>query len=144
MTPFCATTPERQGDQMADLFSGAAAVRGCADALARGAPKTRVRGPVNRLSARKVATVKEAGFYCDGGGLYLAVGPNSRSWVFRYTPNGRRRDMGLGVIACDEARRQVIRTRSKHEARHISVEREARSRTSAWSAKPGPSQRTER
>ena len=35
-----------------------------------------------KLNARKVATVKP-GKYGDGGGLWLYVGPNSRSWVYR-------------------------------------------------------------
>ena len=38
--------------------------------------------------------------HADGGapGLYLAVGPNSRSWIFRYQLGERRREMGLGSI----------------------------------------------
>jgi integrase len=36
--------------------------------------------------------------HADGGGLYLCVGGNSRSWIFRYALNGRRRDMGLGPV----------------------------------------------
>src|SRR5262249_15760787 len=37
--------------------------------------------PVGKLNARKVATAKP-GKYGDGGGLWLFVGPNSKSWVF--------------------------------------------------------------
>src|ERR1044072_7771196 len=52
------------------------------------------------LSARRVQTVKEHGFYCDGGGLYLQVSKSgSKSWVFRYALGGRKRDMGLGSLA---------------------------------------------
>jgi integrase len=36
------------------------------------------------------------GLHADGGGLYLQIGPNSKSWVFRYMLQGNRRDMGLG------------------------------------------------
>ena len=37
--------------------------------------------------------------YADGHGLYLHVGAgNSKSWIFRYKIDGRRRDMGLGPI----------------------------------------------
>ena len=42
------------------------------------------------------------GLYADGGNLYLQVTINgesvSRSWIFRFTINGKRRDMGLGAI----------------------------------------------
>jgi integrase len=31
-------------------------------------------------------------------GLYLAVGPNSRSWIFRYKTGDRRREMGIGSL----------------------------------------------
>jgi integrase len=37
--------------------------------------------------------------YADGGGLYLRVAEGgSKNWVFRYTVNGRLRDMGLGPV----------------------------------------------
>lgn len=52
---------------------------------------------MNRLSARAVATLKRPGYHPDGGGLYLQVSPSlTRSWVYRYTLNGRAREMGLG------------------------------------------------
>ena len=52
--------------------------------------------PINRLSARKVATAG-AGYHADGAGLYLLVTPEqTASWVFRYTIKGRKREMGLG------------------------------------------------
>lgn len=52
---------------------------------------------LNKLSARAVVNAKKPGRYGDGGGLYLVVSPaGSRKWVFRYTWNGRLRDMGLG------------------------------------------------
>jgi integrase len=51
------------------------------------------------LSVRRVQSLKERGFYCDGGGLYLQVSPTgSKSWVFRFQLNGRKRDMGLGPL----------------------------------------------
>ncbi|HCZ48414.1 MAG TPA: integrase, partial [Gammaproteobacteria bacterium] len=52
--------------------------------------------PLNRLSARQVATLGP-GLHADGGGLYLQVGAGgARSWIFRYRQDGRLRDMGLG------------------------------------------------
>jgi integrase len=40
--------------------------------------------------------------YADGGGLYLQVteakGKVRKSWIFRYTMNGRAREMGLGSL----------------------------------------------
>jgi hypothetical protein len=59
-----------------------------------------------KLNARKVATAKP-GKYGDGGGLWLYVGPNSRSWVYRYMIVGKAREMGLGSfgnVTLEEAR----------------------------------------
>ena len=53
----------------------------------------------NRLSAVTVATSKGAGMYADGGGLYLQISNSgSKSWVFRFRFQGRRREMGLGAL----------------------------------------------
>ena len=47
------------------------------------------------LTAAKVRTAKP-GRYGDGAGLYLLVrGPEARFWLFRYTRNGKMREMGL-------------------------------------------------
>ncbi|HEX8570751.1 MAG TPA: integrase arm-type DNA-binding domain-containing protein [Caulobacteraceae bacterium] len=63
---------------------------------------------VNRLSARGVATLKAAGRYADGAGLYLHITPEgSKSWVFVFQWLGRRKEMGLGsvsIISLSEAR----------------------------------------
>lgn len=54
---------------------------------------------INKLSARKVETVKEPGRHSDGGGLYLNVTESGgRSWLFMYKASGRRREMGLGSL----------------------------------------------
>src|SRR5262245_49486102 len=54
---------------------------------------------VNRLTAVAVGKAKSAGMYADGGGLYLQVSTaGSKSWVFRFRFQGRRRDMGLGAV----------------------------------------------
>lgn len=51
------------------------------------------------LTARKVETIKTAGLFADGGGLYLQVtATGAKTWIFRYSLNGRRRDMGLGSL----------------------------------------------
>jgi integrase len=52
---------------------------------------------IDRLSPRRVATERGPGYYADGGGLYLQVSPvGTKSWIFRFTLNGRAREMGLG------------------------------------------------
>lgn len=70
--------------------------------------------PINRLSARAVATAK-AGYHADGAGLYLMVTPEgTASWVFRFTRHGRKREMGLGsaqVFTLAEARERAREAR---------------------------------
>lgn len=52
---------------------------------------------INRLSARFVATVAEAGRYADGGNLYLSISPNGgRRWVFLFRWRGKPTEMGFG------------------------------------------------
>ncbi len=52
-----------------------------------------------RLTARAAEGAKRPGRYPDGGGLYLRVTEAStKSWVFRYTRQGKARDMGLGAV----------------------------------------------
>jgi integrase len=54
---------------------------------------------INRLTARKVETVKTPGYVSDGGGLFLQVGPTgSKSWVFVFRFANRSREMGLGSL----------------------------------------------
>jgi integrase len=71
-----------------------------------------------RLSALDVKAKSEPGRYADGDGLYLNVAAGkSKSWVFLWMKNGKRREMGLGsyptisLVAArqraDECRRQV-------------------------------------
>lgn len=53
--------------------------------------------PLNRLTARQVATLKAAGRHADGGGLYLRItDAGARSWVFMTTASGKRTEIGLG------------------------------------------------
>lgn len=62
----------------------------------------------NKLTAKLVDNLGAAGIYEDGNGLRLIVGRGgSKSWIFRYQLNGRRRQMGLGsfpVISLKAAR----------------------------------------
>ncbi|TRO94325.1 DUF4102 domain-containing protein [Glycocaulis profundi] len=71
--------------------------------------------PRNRLSARAVATETRPGFHPDGGNLYLRVAPaGSKSWVFRFTLNGKARMMGLGpvdLVSLSEAREKALEAR---------------------------------
>jgi integrase len=54
---------------------------------------------IHRLSAVKVTSLKQPGYYADGGSLYLRVAPGgSKGWIFRFTIDGRTRDAGLGAF----------------------------------------------
>jgi hypothetical protein len=80
--------------------------------------------PLHRLSAVEVAGAKTAGYFADGGNLYLrvAVGASkgkkkrtiSKGWIFRFTMGGRTRDAGLGsypTISLAHARQEAERCR---------------------------------
>src|SRR5215831_1683903 len=55
---------------------------------------------LGRLSAVKVQGTTRAGYYADGGNLYLRIAEGgSKGWIFRYAMRGRTRDMGLGGYA---------------------------------------------
>lgn len=58
----------------------------------------RARG-LHRLTTFQIKAAQDAGWYGDGGGLYLEVDANGgRRWKLRLTVNGRRRDFGLGPL----------------------------------------------
>ena len=89
---------------------------------------------INRLSHRKVETLKAPGMYSDGGGLYLQVTEGSddvprKSWLFRYAVAGRERQMGLGPlndVPLTEARDRATAAREMRRAgKDPIVEREA-------------------
>src|SRR5262245_18083336 len=56
--------------------------------------------PANKLTARRVVTLKRPGRHGDGAGLYLSISKAgdtlSRRWVFLFTRGGKLREMGLG------------------------------------------------
>jgi hypothetical protein len=54
---------------------------------------------VEKLSAILVGQLKSPGYYGDGNGLWLQISASgSKSWVFRFTFAGNRREMGLGAV----------------------------------------------
>jgi len=71
---------------------------------------------IHKLSHRKVATATE-GKYEDGGGLRLVVSATgAKKWVFRFTINGKRREMGLGpypTVSLENARQVALECRQK-------------------------------
>lgn len=70
---------------------------------------------LQKLSATAVAKAKAAGYYGDGGGLWLQVSAaGTKSWVFRFTIAGRAREMGLGplhTVGLAEARERALECR---------------------------------
>src|ERR1700748_288948 len=104
------------------------------DATSAGSPKgvggrTRIRAEersnsmarmINRLTAVTVTKLNTPGLYFDGDGLLLKVVQGrdapTKSWVFRYRVNGKRRDMGLGPLrtfSLIEARERARQLRKK-------------------------------
>lgn len=56
-------------------------------------------GGINKLTSLAVKRITKRGYYGDGGGLWLQVGKSgTKSWVFRFTLDGRSREMGLGAL----------------------------------------------
>lgn len=77
---------------------------------------------LHKLTARKVGTISEAGYYADGGGLYLQVtAGGAKSWIFRYRFEGKRPEMGLGpthTVSLAEAREAAQAARKQVLAGH--------------------------
>lgn len=74
----------------------------------------------NKLTARKVEALTMPGRYGDGEGLWLQIGPEGgKSWLFRFTLNGRSRMMGLGpvnLISLAQAREIAFEQRKRLHA----------------------------
>ncbi|MDB5410289.1 MAG: integrase family protein, partial [Rhodospirillales bacterium] len=79
-----------------------------------------------KLSAIEVTKAKGPAVLHDGGGLYLRVAapgkdktqPCSKSWVFRFQLDGKRRDMGLGPfpdVSLAEARDKATTHRRQRQ-----------------------------
>lgn len=66
---------------------------------------------MSKLSARRVESLKNPGFYGDGEGLYLSVkASGSKSWILRTVVFGKRRDLGVGsadLVSLAEAREKA-------------------------------------
>jgi integrase len=81
-----------------------------------------MEGRALRLTALAVKKNSVAGWYPDGNGLYLQIGPTiTKSWVYRYTMNGTERRQGLGAYpdtTLDEAR-TLARASRKLKAKGI-------------------------
>jgi integrase len=55
---------------------------------------------IQQLTEAKIRTLTDVKLHPDGAGLYLQIRPGgARSWIYRFTLNGRTRDMGLGALA---------------------------------------------
>lgn len=70
------------------------------------------RHPDKALTAVQVRTLKVAGRYADGNGLYLIVEPSgSKRWLLRIVVQSKRRDIGLGgagLVSLSEAREKAL------------------------------------
>ena len=54
---------------------------------------------INKLSAISVNKLSSPGYYGDGGGLLLRISKaDTKSWVFRFALDKKRREMGLGAV----------------------------------------------
>jgi integrase len=73
---------------------------------------------IGRLSTLSISRAKR-GMHPDGHGLYLQIsGPRARSWVFRYTINGRTRYLGLGSAFTIDLKRAREDARKARELVH--------------------------
>src|ERR1019366_8320632 len=54
---------------------------------------------IGKLVAISLPRMTKPGMHNDGGGLYLQITKaGTKTWIFRYTRNDRKRDMGLGSL----------------------------------------------
>ena len=77
---------------------------------------------VKKLVPIELARMTDPGMYLDGKGLYFRIGEGgSKSWIFRFRFDGKRRDMGLGpfpLISLAEARKRAEECRKAlHDGR---------------------------
>jgi integrase len=71
-----------------------------------------VASQCSKLNSLKVQRINARGRYSDGGGLYLQVSiGGTKSWLFRFMLNGKKREMGLGavdLVSLSEARSKTL------------------------------------
>jgi integrase len=76
-----------------------------------------VARPTSKLAAIAAEKLKRVGRHADGGGLYLSVSKSgSRSWVFIWARDHRKREMGLGpfpTVSLASARDRAARCRKQ-------------------------------
>src|SRR5215469_13087090 len=65
-----------------------------------------------------IRKAQKPGHFADGGGLYLQIAGNAKTWIFRYVSpeTKRRRDMGLGPypdVGLKTAREEAQKLRNK-------------------------------
>ena len=53
----------------------------------------------SKLTALKIKGLTKTGRYGDGGGLYLDVKGDSKSWLFRFKLAGQAKWHGLGPLS---------------------------------------------
>ena len=72
---------------------------------------------LHKLKSTDVRSISDPGLHGDGGGLYLKVtDAGTRSWVYRFQINGKRRGMGIGsagAIGLAQARQIAQRCREQ-------------------------------
>jgi len=70
---------------------------------------------INKLKQLQVSKVNTPGMYGDGAGLWLQISiSGSKSWIHRFTLNGKAREMGLGstcTLSLAEARDESAKCR---------------------------------
>ena len=72
-------------------------------------------GALHKLTALQVKRVGD-GMHSDGGGLFLKVRGGSRSWVFRFTKDGKKREKGLGSVGAVSLAQAREKAAQAHEA----------------------------
>jgi hypothetical protein len=59
-----------------------------------------LRHTLHHLKPLNLKRATAPGYVGDGGGLYLQITKSgARSWIFRYSLGGQRREMGLGAFS---------------------------------------------
>lgn len=85
---------------------------------------------LHKLSDVAVKAEKASGRHSDGGGLYLWVSPSgSKSWLFMWARDGKRREMGLGAyptVSLAKARARAVDCRSAVEEGRDPIAEKAR------------------